>query len=80
MAIGDCARFHSWVLAEAADISKHNIHPYEATIRTNGKNMGILLGGNKTHFFGVLLQKRVEAIKLFQDFKEDFVVGFLGLM
>ena len=49
MAFGDCARFHSWVLAEAADISKHNIHPYEATIRTNGKNMGILLGGKKTH-------------------------------
>ena len=76
MAIGDCARFHSWVLAEAADISKHNIHPYEATIRTYDKNMG----GKNTHFFGVLLQKRVEAIKLFQDFKEDFVVGFLGLM
>ena len=73
MAIGDCA---SWVLAEAADISKHNIHPYEATIRTYDKNMGILLGGKNTHFFGVLLQKRIEAIKLFQDFKEESVVGF----
>ena len=58
MAIGDCARFHSWVLPEAADISKHNIHTYEATIRTYDKNMG----GKNTHFFGVLLQKRIEAI------------------